>query len=489
MILSRRPLLLPGPRWRPLLASTAPQFHSGGVVGQSDEDKPSASTASTASTATAARSRRRRARRKRQAEAAGDPYLPPPPPCSFPEWEPRAFFGFELVHQSKKSGSRARVGRIHTPHGVIDTPGYVAVATNGALKYADHMVHGSQLQFCNSYHLLLQPGPEVIEACGGLHKFMNRDQPIITDSGGFQIFSLAYNTVHDELNMKARAKTERPGHSPTVLQVTEEGVTFRSYRDGTKVVLTPESTVAAQKAYGSDIIIPLDELPPYHLGREDLVKSVLLTHRWEARSLRAHLADPRQQAMYGVLHGGVDRELRQASVEYLRSLPFDGFAIGGSLGKDRDELIDLLRFLMPMVPANKPNHLLGVADVESIHRAVPLGVDTFDSCFPTRNARHGSVLCRASSTDAKTVGLGGAAGAFDFGIAQLALKKKEHATDLRPIDEQCQCYTCRNHSRAYLHHLVRAHEPMAATLLTIHNLQFMSDLMSQVRERILNDEI
>ena len=418
-----------------------------------------------------------------------DPFKPPPPACSFEEWEPRSFFRYELVHQSKKPGSRARVGRIHTPHGVIDTPGYVAVATNGALKFADHMVHGSQLQFCNSYHLLLQPGPDVIAACGGLHKFMNRDKPIITDSGGFQIFSLAYKTVHDELNMKNRAKSKRPGHNPTVLQVTEEGVTFRSYRDGTKVVLTPESTVAAQKAYGSDIIIPLDELPPYHLGRDDLLKSVLLTHRWEARSLRAHLADQKQQAMYGVLHGGVDREMRTASVEYLRSLPFDGFAIGGSLGKDRDELIDLLAFLMPMVPTHKPNHLLGVADVESIHRAVPLGVDTFDSCFPTRNARHGSVLCRASAGEKKTVPLAGAESVFEHGIAQLALKKTEHATDLRPIDEQCQCYTCRNHSRAYLNHLIRAHEPMAATLLTIHNLQFMNDLMVEVRNKILNDEM
>jgi queuine tRNA-ribosyltransferase len=237
------------------------------------------------------------------------------------------FFRYELVHASKKPGSRARVGKIHTPHGVINTPGFVAVATNGALKHADHMLAGDmgcELMFCNSYHLLLQPGPELIEEAGGLHKFMNRTRPLITDSGGFQIFSLAHKSVHDELNMKASARSKRSGHNPTVHEVTEEGVVFSSYRDGRKVHLTPEKTVAAQKAYGSDIIIPLDELPPYHIDTEALYRSVLLTHRWEARSLRAHLADQRQQAMYCVLHGGVNKELRKMSLDYLTSLPFDG---------------------------------------------------------------------------------------------------------------------------------------------------------------------
>ena len=276
--------------------------------------------------------------------------------------------------------------------------GFVAVATNGALKFTDHILAaemGCQLMFCNSYHLLLQPGPDIIGAAGGLHKFMNRTKPIITDSGGFQIFSLAYNTIHDELNMKSRAKNKREGHTPTVLRVAEEGVTFRSYRDGRKILLTPEATVAAQKAYGSDIIIPLDELPPYHIDREVLHKSVLLTHRWEARSLRAHLADQRQQAMYAVLHGGVDRELRRMSAGYITALPFDGYAIGGSLGKDRDELIEVLEFLMPMVPTHKPNHLLGIADLESIRRAVPLGVDTFDRSVAGATQASCNVTCCA----------------------------------------------------------------------------------------------
>jgi len=219
------------------------------------------------------------------------------------------------------------VGRIHTPHGIIDTPGFVPVATNGALKYMDHSVaasSGCQLMFCNSYHLLLQPGPEIIEQAGGLHKFINRDKPIITDSGGFQIFSLAYKSVHDELNLKAAAKGMREGHTPTLLSVKEEGVKFKSYRDGTTVELTPEKTVDIQKSFGADIIIPLDELPPYHLGIEALRKSVMLTHRWEARSLQRHLENVKQQAMYGVIHGGIDKMLRSLSAEYLTSLPFDG---------------------------------------------------------------------------------------------------------------------------------------------------------------------
>ena len=269
------------------------------------------------------------------------------------------FFQFELVHQSRKPGSRARVGRIHTPHGTIHTPGYVSVATQGAIKFANHQEASTELMFANTYHLILQPGPAMIQAAGGLHKFMNRKQPLITDSGGFQIFSLAYNSVHDELKMSARAGSERKGHTPTLLSVSEDGVEFKSYRDGTKVTLTPESTVEAQKAIGADIIIPLDELAPYHTSQDDLVRSVLLTHRWEARSLRHHLELGHQnQAMYGVIHGGVDKALRKGSADYLAALPFDGTAIGGALGKTKDELVDLLGFLAPLLPSHKPNHLL-----------------------------------------------------------------------------------------------------------------------------------
>lgn len=265
-------------------------------------------------------------------------------------------FHFEVLHRSKKS--RARVGRIHTPHGIIDTPNFVAVGTNGTLKSLDNQMVdsiGLQLMFCNTYHLLLQPGPDVVRRAGGLHRFIHRKMPIITDSGGFQVFSLAYGSVADEL--KSQGKKKRDGH---VLKIDEEGVLFRSYRDGRPIFLTPESSVAAQKAFGADIIIPLDELPPYHIGPERLKSSLDRTHRWEKRSLEEHLKNPQNQAMYAVIHGGVDPMLRKESCEFLTKLPFDGFSIGGSLGKTKPQMVEMLRGLLPQLPEEKPNHLLGI---------------------------------------------------------------------------------------------------------------------------------
>lgn len=271
-------------------------------------------------------------------------------------------FRFEVLHTSSKS--RARVGRIHTPHGVIDTPNFVAVGTNGTLKALDNRIAdsiGLQLMFCNTYHLLLQPGPEVVRRAGGLHRFIHRNMPIITDSGGFQIFSLAYGSVAEEL--KSQGKKKRNGH---VLKINEEGVLFRSYRDGSPILLTPESSIQAQKAFGADIIIPLDELPPYHIDPEKLKRSLDRTHRWEKRSLEEHLKNPAGQAMYAVVHGGVDPVLRKESCEYLSHLAFNGFAIGGSVGKTKPEMVDMLSKMLPWLPFEKPNHLLGIGDLDSL---------------------------------------------------------------------------------------------------------------------------
>jgi queuine tRNA-ribosyltransferase len=350
----------------------------------------------------------------------------------------------------------------------VETPAFVAVGTNAALKMVDQRRAddaGLELLFCNTYHLLLQPGPEIIGAAGGLHRFMQRTRPIITDSGGFQVFSLAHGSVFDELNMKTRKNSPRN----LLLAVSEDGPVFRSYRDGRAIALTPEGSVQAQKRFGADIIIPLDELPPYHIERDALKQSVLLSHRWEARSLREHLRDLRQQAMYAVIHGGIDRELRQKSVEYLTALPFDGVAIGGSLGKDRDELLGLLKFLATLLPENRPTHLLGIADEESIRRAVCFGIDSFDSCYPTRAGRHGTLLTRL------------------HGRVQIKSRKWERVFE--PVDTTCQGFVSTNHTLAYLHHLWRAHEPLAAALLTLHNIQYMCDVMREIRERILADEL
>ncbi|HSX11709.1 MAG TPA: tRNA guanosine(34) transglycosylase Tgt [Chlamydiales bacterium] len=371
-------------------------------------------------------------------------------------------FRFELIHRSKKS--RARVGRIHTPHGIIDTPNFVAVGTNGTLKALDNrMVDsiGLQLMFCNTYHLLLQPGPDVVRRAGGLHRFINRQMPIITDSGGFQVFSLAYGSVADELKSKGTKK--RDGH---VLKISEEGVHFRSYRDGSKVLLTPETSIQTQKALGADIIIPLDELPPYHIGSDQLRRSLERTHRWEKRSLEEHLKDPGGQAMYAVIHGGVDPALRKESCDYLSALPFDGFSIGGSLGKTKPEMVEMLTALLPRLPDDKPNHLLGIGDLESLEQCVPLGIDTFDSSYPTRAARHGLLLTE------------------DGGIK---VEKGEYANHFAPIERDCSCWTCQNYTLGYLHHLFKARELTAYTLATVHNLHFMVELMRKVRAAILQD--
>ncbi len=373
-------------------------------------------------------------------------------------------FKFEVLHTSSKS--RARVGRIHTPHGVIDTPNFVAVGTNGTLKALDNeMVSsiGLQLMFCNTYHLLLQPGPEVIEKGGGIHRFINRNMPIITDSGGFQVFSLAYGSVADELKSKG---TKKQGGS--VVKITDDGVHFRSYRDGRSILLTPETSVATQKAIGADIIIPFDELPPYHISDKELKKSLDRTHAWEKRSLEAHLKDPRDQAMYAVIHGGVDDSLREKSCDFLRKLPFNGFAIGGSMGKSKGQMVSMLSSLLPKLPPEAPNHLLGIADLESLEACVPLGIDTFDSSYPTKAARHGTLLTSKGG---------------------MKITRGRHSGEFEPIEEGCSCYTCQNYSRAYIHHLFKAKELTSMTLASIHNLHFMVELMKSFRNNILKDKI
>jgi queuine tRNA-ribosyltransferase len=493
-------------------------------------------TGSTTATATATTNTRPKRNRRR---IIAD-YPPLPQAQDFPHWsyEARDFFHYEILHQSNIS--QARVGRIHTPHGTIDTPAFVAVATNGALKGLDfqhlstmmttktkttnHPTNrdstttnvptivsesststssssttttppSSQLIFCNTYHLMIQPGADVIGAAGGIHAFTKRyDGPFITDSGGFQVFSLAYGSVAEDLASKGELKrsssnsnTKRDKHrdpnphrgqldGADAVQVTEDGAIFRSYRDGSKLLLTPETTIQAQKLIGADIIIPLDELPGYYVDRDRLVESVARTHRWEARSLQEHLKDVKQQAIYCVIHGGMDYELRKESVDYLTSLPFDGYGIGGSLGNGRAELQELLSWLMPMFNENddprivsKPRHLLGIADEESIRSAIPTGIDTFDSCYPTRLGRHGTVLSRNG-----TVKLQSGIHARSFGIK---------------IDDACTCTTCQTYDRAYLCHLFKANEPIATTLAATHNLRYMYDLMAQLRQDILDNKI
>jgi queuine tRNA-ribosyltransferase len=373
-------------------------------------------------------------------------------------------FKFEVLHTSKKSD--ARLGKITTPHGVIDTPNFVAVGTNGTIKALDSKTVsdiGLQLMFCNTYHLLLQPGPDIVRQAGGLHQFIRRDLPIITDSGGFQVFSLAYGSVANELKSSG---SKQKGN--LVLKINEEGVLFRSYRDGKKILLTPESSVQAQKDLGADIIIPFDELPPYHIDPSALEESLARTHRWEERSLSTHLKARNGQAMYAVIHGGIHLGLRKKSCEVLTQLDFDGFAIGGSMGKTKEEMHSILTHTLPLLPKDKPNHLLGIGDLESMEKGVLLGIDTFDSSYPTRAARHGVALSREGP---------------------VKLTRAENRIAFEPIDPTCTCHTCRHYTLAYLHHLFKANELTAYTLATIHNLHFMVAYMARLREKIAADAI
>lgn len=369
-------------------------------------------------------------------------------------------FSFEVLYQSKRS--RARVGQIHTPHGVIETPNFVAVGTNGSLKTLhNHQpeVRDVQLMFCNTYHFMVQPGTQIVKEAGGLHQFIQRNQPIITDSGGFQVFSLAYGHVAKELKGQGGKK-----HSSSVLKVTEDGVIFRSYRDGHKIFLSPETSVAAQKDLGADIIIPLDELLPFHVDAATLKASFDRTHRWELRSLQAHLKQPQNQAMFAVIHGGTDLNLRRESCDLLTQHAFDGFAIGGSLGCDHQQLFTTIDHTTQFLPPEKPVHLLGIGDVPSIQQCIPYGIDTFDSSYPTKAGRHGMLLTSQGS---------------------LKILRQQHAREYIPIEEGCPCSTCLHYTRAYLHHLFKANEPSASSLATLHNLSYMTRWLASLRMQIL----
>lgn len=372
---------------------------------------------------------------------------------------------FEEIYKSKISG--ARVGLIHTEHGVIKTPGFVAVGTNGSLKAIDNVLLEKMeldLMFCNTYHLMLHPGEDLIQAAGGLHKFINRKKPIITDSGGFQVFSLAYGGVANELKSKGNKDSKN-----SVLKLTDDGVSFRSYRDGQKVFLSPEISIQAQKKIGADLIVVFDELPPFNISDQKLKYCLERTHSWEQRSLIEHKKNVGYQKLYAVIHGGVNRELRQYSCKVLGELGFDGYAIGGSLGQDLNDLNSVLSFTCPELDPSKPRHLLGIGDLAGIELGIKYGVDTFDSSYPTKIARHGCILLKNGS--------------------KIKISSSVYKSDFSKLDSTCNCYTCSNFTKAYLHHLFKAHEPTYLTLASIHNIQAMIDFMDKKRQMILLDQI
>lgn len=383
--------------------------------------------------------------------------------------------GFSFHYDQPGKKTFARLGEITTPHGVIETPAFVPVGTQATVKSLtpdELSTLGVQLFFVNTYHTYLRPSLSVIKKFGGLHAFMGWQGPIITDSGGFQVFSLSRPTYRP---------VDRDEEGATLVKITEDGVTFRSHWDGSPHHFTPESSMQYQWTLGSDIHIAFDECTTYPTTHAYAQKAMDRTHRWAVRSLEEHakLANKANrlkkpyQALYGVVQGSVYEDLRKDSAAFIASLDTDGIAIGGvSVGESKREMRDVLRWVSPMLPDEKPRHLLGVGEIDDIFALVEQGMDTFDCVQPTRLARMGKVYYREPNKSIKQ-------DRYELDITKIQYKK-----DSKPIDFRCMCYTCQRFSRAYLHHLFRVRELLGYRLATIHNVYFVNELVANIREAI-----
>ena len=350
---------------------------------------------------------------------------------------------YELIKECSRSG--ARLGKLHTPHGTFDTPMFMPVGTQATVKTLapeELYAMGSQVILSNTYHLFLRPGHELVKKAGGLHNFMRYDRGMLTDSGGFQVFSLG-----------------------AMRKIKEEGVTFRSHIDGSKKFLSPEIATEVQEALGADIAMAFDECIPYPADFDYAKESTLRTTRWAKRCLDIHTRE--DQSMFGIVQGGMYPELRKMSADQLTEMDFAGYGIGGlSVGEPKPLMYDILNQTTEHMPKNKARYLMGVGTPDCIVEAVNLGVDMFDCVFPTRVARNGTAMIPEG---------------------RLVVRNAAYAEDFRSIDERCGCYTCRNFSRAYIRHLFKAEELFALRLLTIHNLHFLLDLTKQIRSAIASD--
>ncbi|MBI5071416.1 tRNA guanosine(34) transglycosylase Tgt [Candidatus Falkowbacteria bacterium] len=360
---------------------------------------------------------------------------------------------FKILKTSKKS--RARLGKLKLAHGAVQTPFFMPIATKASVKTldsADILNLGAEIILSNTYHLLLRPGMEVMKKAGGLHKFMNWGGAILTDSGGYQIFSLA----------KQR-------------KITEDGAIFRSHIDGRQFTLTPELALEIQKNLGSDIAMILDVCAPYPASRKVVEEAVRLTTSWAMRSKKIK---NKNQLMFGIVQGGVHKDLRLKSAEELVDLNFDGYAVGGlAVGEPRAKMFKILEDVVPELPEEKPHYLMGVGQPEEIVEAVRRGIDMFDCVLPTRNARHGLIYIFKEKTGNFRPGY---AGFYET----LHITNEKFKKDFSPLDKNCSCPTCKNYSRAYLRHLFIANEPLAARLATIHNVHFYLELMRKIRSAI-----
>ena len=376
-------------------------------------------------------------------------------------------------------GGFARTGTLHLAHGDVRTPAFVPLATKGAVKTLeprDVVALGYEMVLGNTFHLLLAPGPERVREFGGLHEFMRWDRAIITDSGGFQVFSMGHGGVADEIKGRGRGGGGGLGSSDgttgAILSIDEEGVRFRSYVDGRERFLSPETSMSVQAALGSDIALVFDECTPFHVSREYTERSMERTHRWLERCLRWHVSQgPAGQAVYGIVQGGVDRSLRVVSSEAVAASGCDGIAIGGSLGQDKAQMHSVVGWTtaeLERVAPDRPRHLLGIGDVDDLIAGVEMGIDTFDCALPTRLGRHGVAL--VPDPDARW---------------RVDLVKGRWRDTHDPILDGCPCPACSaGFSRGYLHYLLRAGELTALRLVTLHNLSFIARLMADLRVAI-----
>jgi queuine tRNA-ribosyltransferase len=359
----------------------------------------------------------------------------------------------------------ARAGILHTAHGDVRTPAFVPLASTATVKTlhaAEVAALGYEMVLGNTFHLYIQPGAELIRELGGLHEFMGWDGAIITDSGGYQVFSMGHGSVAEEI------KRRRDPRESMVLAIDEDGVRFRSYVDGSERFMGPETSMEVQAALGSDIALAFDECTPFHVDRDYTARSMERTHRWLDRCLAWHRErGPGGQLLFGIVQGGVHRDLRSEATEYVAAAGVDGIAIGGSLGKEKAQMREVVGWVLRDLPDGPPRHLLGIGDVDDLIHAVGAGIDTFDCATPTRLARHGTALVADPERRWR-----------------LDLGRSPHRAERAPIDEDCPCPACRHHTRAYLHYLVRTGELTGKRLLTLHNLTFMGRLMRGMRDAI-----
>ncbi len=353
---------------------------------------------------------------------------------------------YEHIKTCKQSG--ARLGRVHTPHGTIETPAFMPVGTQATVKTMspeELKQMDAQIILSNTYHLFLRPGHEIVSRAGGLHGFMNWDRPILTDSGGFQVFSLS-----------------------EMRKISEEGVEFRSHLNGDRLFISPEKSIEIQNALGSDIMMAFDECPPYPAEHSYAKQSLERTTRWAERCLKAH-ARPGEQALFAIVQGGMYADLRKQSVAELTSMDFPGYAIGGlSVGEPKHLMYEMLEVTTPLLPHNKPRYLMGVGSPDALVEGSIRGIDMFDCVLPTRIARNGTVMTSSG---------------------RLVVRNAKFQDDFGPLDPECSCYTCKNYSRAYIRHLIKADETFGIRLTTYHNLHFLLELMRQVRQAIREDRL